>query len=164
MYTHCSYVFVFATTCVRSKNLVCLLILQFNGLFLSAPNIYTDLNSIWVECAGVWAKVTQMKWTVFMKYVTLEEFTPVLQIVYTFFVFGLNVQMSRVKLPPMKWTVFIMLSCLINTEKPRDQHIPRNLKNRKQLQKRGELSKSACNFSGNSPVLTAPICCFLQSK
>ena len=77
------------------KNLVCLLILQFNGLFLSAPNIYTDLNSIWVKCADVWAKVTQMKWTVFMKYVTLEEFTPVLQIVYTFFVFGLNVQMSE---------------------------------------------------------------------
>ena len=55
-----------------------MLILQFKGFFLSAPNTYTDLNSIWVKCAGVWAKVTPMKWNV-----TLQNFTPDLQHIYT---------------------------------------------------------------------------------
>ena len=51
-----------------------------------APNIYTDLHSISVKCAGVW-----VKHSVRSLYVTLKEFTPNLQIFCTFFVFGLNV-------------------------------------------------------------------------
>ena len=68
---------------------------------LSAPNIYTDLHSIWVKCAGVWGKVTANFLEAFHSvrslYVALKEFTPVLKIFCTFFVFWLNVQMSWVK-------------------------------------------------------------------
>ena len=31
-----------------------------NIMFLSAPNIYNDLYSIWVKCAGVWANLPQL--------------------------------------------------------------------------------------------------------
>ena len=62
---------------------------------------------------------------------------------------------------------FFMLSCLINTEKPRDQHIPRNLKNRKQLQKaggRGGLSKSVCNFPEIHPCWLLPFAVFFRAS
>ena len=59
---------------------VCVLILQFNGSYVSFNEM------------GCLHSVRSM-------YVTLKEFTPDLQIFYNFFVFGLNVQVSGEKLP-----------------------------------------------------------------
>ena len=64
---------------------------------------------IWVNCRGVWGKITPIKWffykdlhSVKNAYVTPMKFTPDLQIFYTFPVFGLNVQVSGGKLTPNK--------------------------------------------------------------
>ena len=69
---------------------------------LSAPNIYTNF-SIWVRCAGVWGKLTPNEMgcscSHSVRSLYVKEFTPVQQIFYTFFVLGLNVQVSGIKLP-----------------------------------------------------------------
>ena len=50
---------------MRKKTGVCVHTSIQNIMFLSAPNIYTNLHSIWVKCAGVWGKLTPMKWAVY---------------------------------------------------------------------------------------------------
>ena len=77
-------------------------------MFLSAPNIYTDLHSIWVKCAVVWAKLTQMKCTGKLSDKMRKTNGLCAQIQRIMFLsapniytdlFGLNVQASGVKLP-----------------------------------------------------------------
>ena len=80
--------FVFATKCVKSW-FVCSYFNLKDHMFLLAPNIYTDLHSIWVR----WAYPNEMG--CFQKLVCNSQRD--LQIFYTFFVFGLNV--SGIKLP-----------------------------------------------------------------
>ena len=82
------------------------------------PNIL-HLPRIWVKCTGVWGKSTPNEKDDFHKalrnvknaYVTPKKFTPDLQLFYTFPVFGLNVHVLGVKVPPnaMKRIIFIKL-------------------------------------------------------
>ena len=75
------------------KNLVCVLTAHTSIqriMFLSAP---IDLHIFCVKCAGVWDKITPLKWAVLIKlypiskpvyiHVTLKDFTPDLQKIYT---------------------------------------------------------------------------------
>ena len=71
-------------------------------MFLSAPNIYTDLHSIWVKCAGVWGKLypNEMGYlhSVRRMYVTLKELIPQTSKYFIPFFCWLNVQVPGVKL------------------------------------------------------------------
>ena len=48
------------------KNLVCVLILQFKGSYVSFSSKYLHQHSIWVKRAGVWGKLTPMKCAVYI--------------------------------------------------------------------------------------------------
>ena len=86
------------TKCVRPG--LCAQI-QFKGPYFCSSK-YLQLLSIWVLCAGVWGKLTPMKWAVFMKPYTESEACysqrgP--QISKYFALLYYHVQLSRVKLP-----------------------------------------------------------------
>ena len=96
------------------KILVCVLILQFKGSCFFQLHIFTTTHIVFGfnRWAGVWGKLTPMKWDVFMNFTQLV----------------CNSQSVWGKITPMKWAVFIKLYPMSKARMSLSKNLPQTSK------------------------------------